>query len=336
MRGRQWAASLALTAGTVLASGCQGSVTPGAGDTTNAGALSWGDANAAYARLTMVELGAGAHAVLGKGGNSIVLEDEETLLFDTKFGTTWPLDGASSLRDWVAANTSAKVTKIVNSHYHYDHSFGNPLYPDADVYAHADSRALMLAVDPGQWGSDDAPAPGLPTRTLDPVTVLAVGARSVEVHLSGAGHTAGDAWLRIPKESLGEDAQSDVIATGDLMFHTYYPFFDEGDEGSSLAGDASTLHALARSYPDARFVPGHGPLCSASDLDAYASYLEDMLAAIDGARAGGLDEDGAVASVRPSERWNRLLLPSPHHGLAWATAESSFRAAYRIVARRGP
>ncbi|AKU99280.1 Cyclase [Labilithrix luteola] len=301
---------------------------------TSADALSMGDLAAAYAKQTVVDLGPGVHAVLGKGGNSVVIEDDETLVFDTKFGTTWPLDGAQSLHRWIGDNVSAPVTSIVNSHYHYDHTWGNALYPGAEVYAHADSRALMLAVDPETWGTESQPRVGLPTKTLEPITIIPVGKRSVEVHLAGRGHTAGDAWLRIPRASLGPSATSDVIATGDLVFNTYYPFFDEDNDGSSLAGDIQALHDLTQAFPDARFVPGHGPVCNASDIEAYATYLQEMLDAIRDSIAEGLDEDGAVRRVGPS-RWKRLILPSPHHGIAWATAESSFRAAFRIVKKQG-
>lgn len=300
-------------------------------ETSNDALTTLQDLSVEYAKQTEVDLGDGVRAILGKGGNSVVVfEDDETLVFDTKFGSTWPVNGASALRTWIDDHVKAPVTKIVNSHYHYDHTWGNALYPHAEVYAHADSRALMLAVDPEVWGTERSPRAGLPTKKLDAVTIIPVGKRSVEVHLAGSGHTSGDAWMRIPRESLGERAESDVIVTGDLAFHSYYPLFEEGKGGSSISGNIEVLRHLAATYPEARFVPGHGSLCTANDIQAYADYLQEVLDAVHAAQSRGLDEDSAVRDANP-ERWKRVQLPSPHHGVTWATAESSFRSAYRIV-----
>lgn len=298
---------------------------------TDEGALELGDLGASYAWQTEEALGDGVWAVLGKGGNSVVVSDGTTLLFDTKFDNGLFARGASSLERWVHGQSLPPVTQIVNSHFHYDHTWGNTLYPGAEVYADPRSRERMLAVDPGVWGVNGGR--GLPTRSLSRFwTTLNVGEKSVEARLVGPGHTAGDAIVRIPRESLGEGARADVIATGDLIFHTFYPFFEEGEEGSSLEGNIATLRELATTYPDARFVPGHGPVCGRDDLLAYANYLEEMLDEITSGLALGLDEDAIVRRVDPGRRWRRLMLPSPHGGaVAWATAESSFRSAIRVV-----
>jgi hypothetical protein len=58
-----------------------------------------------------------------------------------------------------------------------------------------------------------------------------------------------------------------------------------------------------------------------------------MLNAVRVALENGRSEDEAVALIRPDLRWHRKILPSPHHGIQIATAESSLRSAYRIARR---
>ena len=69
------------------------------------------------------------------------------------------------------------------------------------------------------------------------------------------------------------------------MFHTYYPFFDTDPElGASIPGMVRVLRDWAARYPDAVFVPGHGPLATAQDLEGYANYLETLWREVEDAR----------------------------------------------------
>ncbi|MGD0420657.1 MAG: MBL fold metallo-hydrolase [Xanthobacteraceae bacterium] len=81
-----------------------------------------------YVRLTWQRLGPGIHAVLGGGGNTLVIKDaKDVLVVDTKFPPA-----ARALRRWLIKNSMFPVTKTVNTHYHFDHSYGNVHYPDAE------------------------------------------------------------------------------------------------------------------------------------------------------------------------------------------------------------
>ena len=83
-----------------------------------------------YLRPIHRDLAPGVHAVLGAGGNSVILRDaDQTLLIDPKFppGSRW-------LRRWMVGH-GGPPTVIVDTHYHYDHTQGNPEHGHARIVA---------------------------------------------------------------------------------------------------------------------------------------------------------------------------------------------------------
>jgi uncharacterized protein YndB with AHSA1/START domain len=83
-------------------------------------------------RLTPCELAPGIHAVLG-GCNSLVVADAgEALVVDPKF-----LPFSWWLHRWIAAHVPAPVTRVVDTHHHWDHAQGNVHYPGAVIAARA-------------------------------------------------------------------------------------------------------------------------------------------------------------------------------------------------------
>ena len=270
-----------------------------------------------FMRLTDVELRPGIYAVFGGGGNSLVVQNgSNVLLIDTKFppGSKW-------LHTWLARNGKLPVTKIINTHYHYDHTEGNCLYPDAEKFAHAQVPGLMISWDWDWWQGHRS---GIPTHFVpDTGTSLRVGAIDVLVQHAPLAHTSGDLWVYLP--------QANVVATGDLVFNQYYPFMDQPEGGTTIPGMIDAVRKLAASYPTARFLPGHGPMATAQDLTQYADYLESLSVSVKHAREEHWDERRAVAGIDLT-RWHKSILPSFHHGrIIWSTAANNVRWTYRLL-----
>src|SRR6185436_13719213 len=101
-------------------------------------------------------------------------------------------------------------------------------------------------------------------------------------------HTRADLVVYLPGE--------DILATGDLFFHTYYPFFDLSRAGVALPGIIDAIRRLADMFPSAQIVPGHGPLATTDELLDYASYLEDLTRAVQQAIDAGQTEQEAASS----------------------------------------
>jgi glyoxylase-like metal-dependent hydrolase (beta-lactamase superfamily II) len=288
-----------------------------AGGLTGA-ALAW--LYISYVRQTARTLAPGIYAVFGGGGNSLLVQDgSELLLIDPKFAP-----GSHMLRWWIGRTLRAPVTTIVNTHYHYDHTYGNTLYPRATILAHERVPELMWQYDADWWSTH---ADGVPTRLIpDEGRQIRVGRHEVRLLFPGPAHTHGDLYAYLPNEN--------IVVIGDLIHHTYYPFFDTEPGGTVVSGLIAAMRHLATTHPDARFLPGHGPLASARDLLNYALYLEHLESRVGAAIAAGLTEDEAVKRI-DLRGWRWMILPSFHRNrLTWATAHANVRLVYRLQTGR--
>ncbi|HJT68480.1 MAG TPA: MBL fold metallo-hydrolase [Pyrinomonadaceae bacterium] len=267
-----------------------------------------------YMRPTQIALAPGVDVITAGGGNSLIVRDgADLMLLDTKFPPA---------SDWLRNRLSnERVNIVVNTHYHYDHTEGNTNYPQARIYAFKTVPELMMKHDAGWWKNHQA---GVPTELIDDTRTITVGNQDVVLFNPGPAHTHGDlvAYLR--------RGDKEIVATGDLVFHTYYPMMDLFEGGIDIPGLIKAVRTLASKYPDATFVPGHGPLATANDLNNYADYLQSLWDAVAQARQNGWTEDQGVARIDLSQ-WNLTTLPSYHGGrLCWATAETNIRWVYEI------
>lgn len=274
-----------------------------------------------FVRQTAVELAPGIYAIFGGGGNSLAVQGNQgSLLVDTKF-----LPGSRSLKKWTDRHIEGPITQVVNTHYHYDHTQGNTFYPKAQIIADKAVPELMQKRDGDWWREHPG---GLPTQTIDDETTLQVGQQTLTLFNPGIAHTHGDLVVYLPKQK--------IVATGDLLFHTYYPFMDLGEGGISIPGTVEALRKLAGRYPNAVFVPGHGPIAQAKDLRHHADYLEFLYNSVEKAYKNGLSADEAIRQIDLSP-WRKTILPSFHGGrLEWATAEHNIRWAYRLLQHPTP
>ena len=281
-----------------------------------------------FARQAHVMLAPNVYAVLGGGGNSLVVHDAgEAVLVDTKFEP-----GARTLRRWIDRDLRLHVTTVVNTHHHYDHTRGNPLYPGARFISHQNAPGYMCQRPrDAHWCAQHPSA--IPTefvqagnRDSASAKRLFIGETELRLFHPGTAHTHDDVCVFLPKYN--------IVMTGDLVFFGYYPFIDTtAASGASLPGTIAALRKLAADFPDATFVPGHGPLAKAADLRSYADYLEDLDTQVRRAVREGKSEDEAARSV-DLRRWDRKILPSfPDDRLIpeWATADSNIRSAYQLA-----
>ncbi|MDQ3803499.1 MAG: MBL fold metallo-hydrolase [Acidobacteriota bacterium] len=272
----------------------------------------------AYLRPERVALAPGVEVITAGGGNSLVVRDgADTLLVDTKFP---PASGWLSRR---LSDDAPAPNLVVNTHYHYDHTQGNTDYPGAKIYAYRTVPDLMRRFD-NDWWKDHAA--GIPTQLVDGEGRVRVGGQEVVLTHPGPAHTRGDLWAYLRR------GDKEIVATGDLVFHTYYPFMDLGEGGMDIAGLINAVRTMASRHPNAVFVPGHGPVAAAADLNRYADYLQALNDEVARARAAGMTEDEAASRIDLS-RWNLRKLPSSHgRHLCWATAEMNVRWVYQLQA----
>ncbi len=80
---------------------------------------------------------------------------------------------------------------------------------------------------------------------------------------------------------------ADLIHTGDVIFNGFYPLTD-GFSGGTLRGTAAAAErVLAMMGSDPIVVPGHGPLATRAELEAYRDILTGVADAIEPLKKAG-------------------------------------------------
>ncbi len=195
----------------------------------------------------------------GGGGNTLVLlSDDGALVIDTKFG---PPSG--KLKDEIAKRTGKPVKMVINTHYHFDHTGGNPRFGGAEFVGSTRTREHMQTIDAGRFGPGAEGAKMVPTTLVDTNKQLPFGDEFVDVRYCGRGHTDGDVIVFLHKRSL--------VHTGDLFVSGLYPIID-ARAGGSFREFAATLDCVIATGAKT-VVPGHGPITDMAALKKFRDYV---------------------------------------------------------------
>lgn len=225
---------------------------------------------------------------LGGGGNTAaLLTDKGVVLVDTKL---WI--GASKLFEDVEALHAGPVRAIVNTHFHLDHTHGNPLAPAGTaIYATAPVSALMLRFDADFWAKEPAKS-RMPNQPFSGETRVEFGDETLRLLQIPPSHTAGDLVVLFEKRRL--------LHAGDLFFNGIYPRIDLPGGGSVKGAVAACDVALA--LPFDTVIPGHGPIGKRADLEKQRAFYAALWEYGKGAHAQGMTVAQAVEKAPPALR----------------------------------
>ncbi|MFD9793413.1 MBL fold metallo-hydrolase [Streptomyces sp. NPDC059070] len=247
----------------------------------------------------------------------------EALLVDTPY--TADLTHALTAAARRVLAPGARISTVVNTHANGDHSYGNGLFPDAEIIS-TEANLAHLCAEPtppqlqavldgcrpevpferyllthfGRYdysGLDVVP----PTRTFSGRLDLLVGSTPVELYEVGPAHTAGDLVVHLP--------ESGVVCAGDVLFAGDVPVHWAGPLDGVIAACARIL-ALDPQV----VVPGHGPLLGPDDVRAYMAYLAELRDRVHELhRAGTGVEEASRVVLRELRRpelglWERLAV----------------------------
>jgi glyoxylase-like metal-dependent hydrolase (beta-lactamase superfamily II) len=209
--------------------------------------------------------------VAGRNGTLVV----EAFASDT--GARWMASQAKAL-------TGRDPTHVVVTHYHSDHVAGlRGLVTGTDVLLHTTAATRALVREKNQ----DPPAALLDAARILPgnrATRLDLGGRSVTI-TPADGHTASDLSLRV--------SDPDVVFCGDLVWNGMFPNYVDAVP-SHLTRSARALRAMRAGT----YVPGHGAIATAGELEAYLGLLDDIERAARRAIASGQTAEAAGAAYR--------------------------------------
>ena len=190
------------------------------------------------------------------------------LVVDTNASATAARAVLDDVRRLGLPGPAGQVVGVVNTHEHFDHTFGNAefraAYGQIPIHAHEVAAERTVAAGERIKNLYDA-EPDDPHRdeirsteilaadsTFSSAVVLDLGDRQVELVHPGRGHTAGDLVARIP--------DCDVLLAGDLVEESAardgVPGF--GDDCYPLEWPLSLDIVLGLSTPATVVVPGHG------------------------------------------------------------------------------
>jgi len=234
--------------------------------------------------IKVTKVAGNVYMLEGAGGNiAASLGDDGILIVDTEYA---PLAAKIQAALKGIGITDKPVRFVVDTHYHSDHSNGNPAFAAAGATILANEnlrRRLAEGSTVGNGGSIHMPQPpqpkdALPVITYDDGINIFLNGEEIEVRHMPAAHTDGDSFIFF--------ATNKVLHTGDIFVRYGFPFIDVNGGGSVQGMIAACGKALAEFPADTKVIPGHGALATMDDLRSYDQMLKDTTAAVQKALDG--------------------------------------------------
>lgn len=201
--------------------------------------------------------------LFGLGGNVGVLRsDRGSVIVDTM---TFRMQG-ERIREEAERITGTEAAVILNTHYHTDHSHGNPGFPAGTrIVATQRTKDLMSAFDASYWTGSNAES--MPNELFETRHEIAIGGKTVRATFVGRGHTSGDLVVLFVEDR--------VIHLGDLFFNHRYPNIDL-EAGGSIEQWVGTLDRVLAMDGYDRVIPGHGPVTDRDGIRQFQSFLREL------------------------------------------------------------
>ena len=197
----------------------------------------------------------------GVGGNiGVSVGPDGILIVDDQY-----LPLADKIRAALADLSPGKLKFILNTHWHGDHTGGNPVFgPEAPIIAQTNVRTRLINGLPAR-NTPPLAKEGWPVITFDQSLSVWFNGEEIQVIHYPHGHTDGDSVMFFTK--------SNVVHLGDLFFAGHFPFvdLDSGGDVEGLTEDVGDL--IQKIPPDAKLIPGHGPVSTLDDFKAYHTML---------------------------------------------------------------
>jgi len=242
----------------------------------------------------------------GDGGNVVAIVDNgSTLLIDSGVDSR-----ATELAHAVFDATARPVTRLVNTHCHFDHIGGNVFLGASGVTIIAQENVRKRLSSPQNValiGLRDGPYPtqALPTVDYASSMQLRQGSQGLTLMNYGPAHTDGDTVIYI--------APANIAVVGDIFSNAFYPIIDTS-LGGSIDGIIHTVdQILARTDDQTKIVPGHGPVATRADLEKYRDMLVQVRERVQTLIATGKTMDQTVQAAPTKEfdaKWGSGYVPA--------------------------
>lgn len=233
------------------------------------------------------------------GGNVAVLPGPDGLLIvDDKLESF-----SEQLAQALKALGDGTPKYVLNTHWHFDHVGGNKRFADAVIIAHDNVRKDMSVDQVFKSLNKEIPAAppeALPDVTYNDRLTIHFNGEEIQLHHFPGGHTNGDTVVYFK--------DSKVLHLGDMFFNGMFPFTDLEHGGNALALARNIRDITGRFPADTKVIPGHGPLATMADVEAYLDMLTSTTIFVQGAVMEGKDLKAIQAAGLP-EKWKKWEWP---------------------------
>jgi cyclase len=217
-------------------------------------------------QIETVKVAPNLYIITGAGGNIGVFHGENgILLVDSQFSQL-----ADKIKAAIAKIDGGPVRFLVNTHWHYDHVYGNEPFGKAGavIIAHENTRKRMTAEQTyAEFNFKQPPAApaALPMVTFSDSLTLHFNGDDIEVRHIERAHSDADVLIFFRK--------ANVIHAGDLYFSTGYPFIDVAHGGTVDGMIAAAGEILSLAGAETRVIPGHGTVSGRDGVEAFRNML---------------------------------------------------------------
>jgi cyclase len=251
--------------------------------------------------ITITPVSGSVHLLVGRGGNIAISSGPDgVFLVDDQYA---PLTGR--IREEIARLDQRAIRFVLNTHWHGDHTGGNENLGQAGalIVAHENVRRRMSTEQFIAAINERVPASpvaALPVVTFTEAVTFHLNGDSIHAFRVPPAHTDGDAIVHF--------RGANVVHMGDVFFNGTFPFVDQSSGGTVAGVIGAADRVLSLTNAQTRIIPGHGPLATRAELQAYRDMLVDARARVQAAMLGGrtLDQVKAARPLAPlEERWGR-------------------------------
>ena len=219
-----------------------------------------------------------------------ILGGSGALVVDTRSTPEQAREILDDLRDL----GSPPVAIVVNTHGHFDHTFGNAVFRPAVIWGHERCAAMVRLTGEWQRSSVAARLPAIAAElahvVLDPPEMtfterasIDLDGRPIELTYFGRGHTDNDIVIRIP--------DADVLCAGDLVENGAPPSFGDG---YPMDWPETLSRLLPLIGERTVVVPGHGAHADRAFVEASAAEIGAIASLAQRVHAGALSLEAAV------------------------------------------
>jgi cyclase len=238
----------------------------------------------------------GLYVLTGAGGNiGLSVGKSGSLVIDDQYA---PL--TEKILAAVKAITPDPVRFVVNTHWHGDHTGGNENMGKAGAFlvAHENVRRRMSSEQFSatfQRSTPASPEGALPVVTFADAVTFHWNGDEIRVYHVPPAHTDGDAIVHFVK--------ADVVHMGDCFFNGGFPFIDTSSGGKVDGVLAAAERVLGAISDKTRVIPGHGPVATKADLQAYRDTVKTVRDRVAKLKAEGKSKE-AVVAAKPSAEFD--------------------------------